>query len=186
MNERLKVLLARQDELDNFIIKSQGIEPLTQDLFLNRLVAATVEMAEFANELRFFKHWSNKGASARSVYLEEYVDLLHFLLSLTNQVTRITGEFVDVDFDYDTPKEAESKVIMARLINEDVLFFNAMIADLYTSYCVDEPKMMVESLKVAWNIFIEIGVLLQMSNDEVESAYNAKYEKNIERQKSGY
>ena len=37
---------------------------------------------ELANETRSFKFWSTKGPSANEIILEEYVDSIHFLLSL--------------------------------------------------------------------------------------------------------
>lgn len=47
-------MLKRQEELDNHIIKKKGLEG--QDLFPNTVLALQVELAEFANEGRWFKH----------------------------------------------------------------------------------------------------------------------------------
>ncbi len=49
---------------------------------LKRDLALTIELAELANETRCFKYWSSKGPSEREVILEEFVDSIHFLLSL--------------------------------------------------------------------------------------------------------
>lgn len=46
------------------------------------MLALLVEIGELANETRCFKYWSNKPASEREVILEEYVDGLHFILSI--------------------------------------------------------------------------------------------------------
>ena len=47
-----------------------------------KMLALLVEIGELANETRCFKYWSNKPASEREVILEEYVDGLHFILSI--------------------------------------------------------------------------------------------------------
>jgi dimeric dUTPase (all-alpha-NTP-PPase superfamily) len=49
-------MLQMQKELDARIIKDKGLEG--QDLFPNTVLALQVELAEFANEGRWFKHWS--------------------------------------------------------------------------------------------------------------------------------
>jgi dimeric dUTPase (all-alpha-NTP-PPase superfamily) len=56
-NINLEKMLSMQKELDERIIKDKGLEG--QDLFPNTVLALQVELAEFANEGRWFKHWSN-------------------------------------------------------------------------------------------------------------------------------
>jgi len=75
----LQQLFTMQKELDHFIEKTQKIE---RDVFKEKGLALMVELAELANETRCFKFWSTKGPSAREVILEEYVDSIHFILSL--------------------------------------------------------------------------------------------------------
>ena len=41
-----------------------------------------MEFGEFANATRCFKYWSNKPSEAQDIVLDEYVDGLHFFLSL--------------------------------------------------------------------------------------------------------
>jgi dimeric dUTPase (all-alpha-NTP-PPase superfamily) len=53
----LEKMLSMQKELDERIIKDKGLEG--QDLFPNTVLALQVELAEFANEGRWFKHWSS-------------------------------------------------------------------------------------------------------------------------------
>jgi dimeric dUTPase (all-alpha-NTP-PPase superfamily) len=50
-------MLSMQKELDEKIIKEKGLEG--KDLFPNTVLALQVELAEFANEGRWFKHWSS-------------------------------------------------------------------------------------------------------------------------------
>ena len=49
-----------------------------------RIMAFMVELGEFANETRCFKYWSVKPSSEKEVVLEEYIDGIHFILSLYN------------------------------------------------------------------------------------------------------
>ncbi|MDR0675008.1 MAG: dUTP diphosphatase [Mycoplasmataceae bacterium] len=46
-------------------------------------LALFTELAELANEVRSFKFWSIKPSSDKSVILEEYVDGIHFISSLS-------------------------------------------------------------------------------------------------------
>lgn len=75
----IQQLFMMQKELDNFIEQTQNIQ---QDVFQEKGLALMVELAELANETRCFKFWSTKGPSAQEVILEEYVDSIHFILSL--------------------------------------------------------------------------------------------------------
>ncbi|MGQ8924303.1 dUTP diphosphatase, partial [Bacillus halotolerans] len=95
----LQKMFEMQKALDERIIKEKGLEG--QDLLPNLILALQVELAECANEWRGFKHWSNdrepriclidkKGQTAKEYYknplLEEYVDCLHFILSIGNRL----------------------------------------------------------------------------------------------------
>src|SRR6185437_10161779 len=72
-------LFTMQRELDTFIQTNQDVK---RDVFKEKGLALVVELAELANETRCFKFWSTKGPSERAVILEEYVDSIHFILSL--------------------------------------------------------------------------------------------------------
>src|SRR3954454_6608730 len=73
-------LFQMQKGLDNHIEEKHRLED--EDLFSRKILALFVELGELANETRCFKFWSVKPASARSVILEEFVDGIHFILSL--------------------------------------------------------------------------------------------------------
>ncbi|MCY7581466.1 MULTISPECIES: dUTP diphosphatase [Bacillus] len=53
----LEKMFKMQAELDNRIIREKGLEG--QDLLPNTYVALITELGEFANEGRWFKHWSD-------------------------------------------------------------------------------------------------------------------------------
>lgn len=74
------LLFSKQEKLDRYITEKQQLT--NANLFEERMLALLVELGELANETRCFKFWSKKEASPRRIVLEEYVDNIHFLLSL--------------------------------------------------------------------------------------------------------
>lgn len=99
----IEELYEMQKVLDARIMAEKGLEG--KSLLPNTVLALQVEICELANEWRGFKHWSNDqeprtrkirttrfdtelGAERGEVYnplLEEYVDCLHFFLSIAHQ-----------------------------------------------------------------------------------------------------
>src|SRR5690625_1594587 len=69
-----------QRNLDKYIESNHQLEG--QDLIEEKMLALLVELGEMANETRCFKFWSTKGKSDQGIILEEYVDNIHFLLSI--------------------------------------------------------------------------------------------------------
>ncbi|MGG0092003.1 dUTP diphosphatase [Bacillus altitudinis] len=61
----LEKMFQMQAELDNRIIREKGLEG--QDLLPNTYVALITELGEFANEGRWFKHWSDKKGPKRKL-----------------------------------------------------------------------------------------------------------------------
>ena len=76
---QLTKLYSMQRGLDSYIQQQRDEQ---SDVFLEKGLALLVELAELANETRCFKFWSLKGPSENTIILEEYVDSIHFLLSL--------------------------------------------------------------------------------------------------------
>src|SRR5690625_3469324 len=73
-------LFNMQRQLDNYITEQHDL--YEQNLFEERFLALLVELGELANETRCFKFWSVQDKSDASIILEEYVDNIHFLLSI--------------------------------------------------------------------------------------------------------
>src|SRR5206468_12486735 len=92
----LAKLFEMQKALDERIVMEKGLEG--QDLLPQKILALQVELGECANEWRGFKYWSNNRQQRikaierdfvkewdeieRNPLLEEYVDCLHFILSI--------------------------------------------------------------------------------------------------------
>src|SRR3954447_25518100 len=77
---QLEKLFRMQQALDQHIEKKHGLQE--EDLFSRKVLALLVELGELANETRCFKFWSIKPSSEKSIVLEEFVDGIHFILSL--------------------------------------------------------------------------------------------------------
>lgn len=91
----LRDLYTMQYDLDKYVIKTKNLELFNPKTRLtNTILAMMVETGEFANEVRSFKHWTTKPMSDKSIVMEEYVDILHFFLSIGNQLN-FTAEEVE-------------------------------------------------------------------------------------------
>ena len=91
-------LLDKQRQLDDYIIKSKDLHLDPKQRLTNTILAMMVETAELANEIRCFKHWSTKGPSEKDIVIDEYVDVLHFFLSIANQLGYTAR---DIQYAYD-------------------------------------------------------------------------------------
>nr|WP_025783742.1 dUTP diphosphatase [Sporosarcina sp. D27] len=157
-------LFHMQQELDSYI---QAQHDLTgRNLFEDKVLALLVELSELANETRCFKFWSLKGSSARSVVLEEYVDSIHFLLSLG--IVKDLTNFNEWRFD----TSSDSLTTTFLKTNQAVLEFG------------QHPDM--ATYTGLWNQYGTLAEKLGFSLKEIYDAYIEKNEKNYERQKTGY
>ena len=159
----LEELFKMQEELDSFIQSNNG---LNEDLFEKKGLALIVELAELANETRAFKFWSSKGPSERHVILEEYVDSIHFLLSL--------GIEKNLNGLEEWPKPLNRDDLTGLFIqtNKSILEF------------MESPGM--PAYQKVWSCYGAIAEVLGFSYEEVLAAYIAKNSKSDDRQKDGY
>lgn len=158
----LKKLFKMQRELDAFIEETQNI---TYDVFQEKGLALLVELAELANETRCFKFWSTKGPSERAVILEEFVDSIHFLLSLGIMRSLTVEEWPEV----------EEKAELTPLFIETTVAATSFIS---------MPTQ--ESYDKLWYLYGKLAYNLSFTAEDILDAYLAKNEKNYERQRSGY
>lgn len=78
----IKELLEKQKQLDEYITKKFDPTMYQRDFLICRLLALQVEVSELANATRCFKYWSEKPSESKKRVLDEYADVLHFLLSI--------------------------------------------------------------------------------------------------------
>lgn len=164
----LSKLFEMQKVLDDRIIREKGVEG--QDLLPNTILALQVELGELANEWRGFKHWSNDREPRREKMLVEYVDCLHFILSLN------LSENPDIPYDhpwytYDLD-DGETVVLQFQRCFDDISQFH-IDGDVYNIH-----ELMRD--------FLSLGRILGFTWDEIEQAYMAKNAVNHERQATGY
>lgn len=159
----LNKLFIMQQSLDEYIQSNKRVK---EDIFYKKGLALLVELAELANETKCFKFWSEKGPSERSVILEEYVDSIHFLLSL--------GIEKNLQHIQEWPSEKRNGDL-------STLFLTTSKA----IHCFLENPA-IEEYKEVWIQYGAIAEKLGFTNEEIINAYISKNEKNYERQRSGY
>lgn len=192
----LTKLFETQAKLDEHIMQEHP-ELRGQNNLDWKLLALQVELGECANEWRGFKKWSkdqeprtevltdnpdktdkNKPWLMRNLLLEEYVDCLHFILSIglelgannwmnlsdypmVNVSGDITLQFLDV--------HSKTLKVVEEIIRMEL-----------------EPKEIRNLFTKAFESFLQLGAKLGFSWEQVEEAYNAKNKVNHERQNAGY
>jgi dimeric dUTPase (all-alpha-NTP-PPase superfamily) len=157
-------LYSMQRELDHHIEEKHNLGE--EDLFERKLLALLVELGELANETRCFKFWSVKPPSKEEVILEEYVDGLHFLLSIGLELNMT-----------DLPK---FHVLDAsdRLTEQFLTIF-----DEASSF---KDSLSVESYLRLFKYYLQLGKSLGFSMEQIYHAYVSKNEVNHIRQSQGY
>ncbi|MFL0582199.1 dUTP diphosphatase [Solibacillus silvestris] len=159
---QFRQLFEKQRQLDRFIEENQQVQ---KDVFAEKGLALLVELSELANETRCFKFWSTKGPSKRAVLLEEYVDSVHFMLSLGNM-----RGFLLEEWPFLKVKQELTET-----------FLNATQTIL--TFLQHQKK---ENYRAMWEQYSIIAYNLDFSIDDVLHAYELKNEKNYERQRNGY
>lgn len=156
-------LFSMQQELDRRIEEGHGL--VDENLIDRKILALQVELAELANETRCFKFWSLKPPAPKDVILEEYVDGIHFLLSL------------GIEIGYTGPIEAQGACGHGMVEQFNALF--EMISGLRNNQTTDEY------VKV-FGCFLTLGEELGFTMEDIQHAYMKKNEVNHERQETGY
>jgi dimeric dUTPase (all-alpha-NTP-PPase superfamily) len=156
-------LFAMQFDLDEYIKKNHQLENDT--FFEEKFLALLVELGELANETRCFKYWSMKKSSDREIVLEEYVDNIHFILSLG----------IEKQYQFSNVTVKPSNLTKTKQFNK--VFLKAI--QFYETQTEENYIQMVES-------YLQLANLLGFTENDIFAAYIEKNEVNYERQKSGY
>lgn len=178
-----------QKEIDDRIIKEKGLEG--QDLLPNLILALQVELAECANKWRGFKHWSNdrepricvidkKGQTAKEYYknplLEEYVDCLHFILSIGNRIGFNNDATIQQIMRRAEERELETNIGIGKAFSH----LMSLVFGFYFS--IEDDWTYVKSFER----FLNLGKLLGFASEQIEAAYMEKNAVNHQRQREGY
>ena len=156
-------LYQKQAELDQRIADNHHVSYETTRE--RRILALFVEIGEFANATRCFKYWSNKPSEAQDIVLDEYVDGLHFFLSL--------------GIDIKTNKKTYHFTKRAENLTKQVL-------EVYRLASIFYKKQDEKSYIKAFQAFINIVPLLKVRWSTIEKAYYKKLGENYTRQDNNY
>ena len=159
----LNKLYIKQAELDQRIADNHHVSYETTRE--RRILALLVEIGEFANATRCFKYWSNKPSEAQDVVLDEYVDGLHFFLSLG----------IDIKVNKKTYNYTKHADNLTKQVLETY-----RLASLF--YKRQDEKAYIK----AFQAFINIVPLLKVRWSTIEKAYYKKLGENYSRQDNNY
>ncbi|MEH7010591.1 dUTP diphosphatase [Neobacillus niacini] len=162
---QLEKLFRMQQALDQHIEEKHALQ--NEDLFNRKVLALLVELGELANETRCFKFWSIKPSSEKSVVLEEFVDGIHFILSLG-----IECGFQNLDYTLEIEPSTVNTTEQFLLIYEKVNVFKESKNDI--------------DFKTLFESYLQLGTLLGITYEEMEKAYFTKNEVNYQRQQNNY
>ncbi|MBT2600964.1 MULTISPECIES: dUTP diphosphatase [unclassified Oceanobacillus] len=182
----LNKLMTIQADLDKHIEQKKGLEG--HDLLDKKILALQVELGELANEWRGFKFWSEdqesrgynlytegNGVEQKNPLLEEYVDCLHFILSIG----------LELNINIESLKEhCKPKKMLDT--TDHFLWTNKKLLDLYENIR-DRNSSKVGLLYLnLFNSLVGLGELLGFTTEQIEQAYLDKNKVNHARQESGY
>ena len=98
----VKELLKMQKSFDRYLAAKQigqasneKLDEWNRSVLDKKLLALSVEVGELANATRCFKYWSEKENEGTERILDEFADVLHFLLSVANSL-----EFTSEDIEH--------------------------------------------------------------------------------------
>ncbi|WP_053218963.1 dUTP diphosphatase [Virgibacillus senegalensis] len=156
-------LFETQRRLDEHIQTNNQIKP--DEVFEKKVLALLVEIGELANEARSFKFWSKKPKSEPAIILEEYVDGLHFILSLG----------LASGYRYD------SETVHTSRMDETSLFLK--VYERSITFKQDPSEINYRQL---FTSFLQLGHQLGFSEEAIQDAYDKKNKVNHQRQQQGY
>lgn len=92
--DRLKIIWDRQKKFDDIVFKNAGVT--REGTTLHRKIALVAEIGEMFNEHPDFKCWKkHKNTEVTDALKEEFVDVLHFLISLGIDIFRDEQEMFE-------------------------------------------------------------------------------------------
>ena len=163
----LETLFEMQGKLDsNILWKHPHLKE--EDLLTKKVLAAQVELGELANEWRGFKFWSGD-QKRRYKTLEEFVDVLHFVLSIGIELGYQTNA-VSL-FEKEPPKD----------INEHFIALNLGLGII--AFKKNVNKWHYQEILIST---LQLGIELGYTPEEIKEAYIDKNGINIVRQSEGY
>lgn len=163
---RLNDIVEMQKVLDGRILTS--FNKTSKETVLNRILAMMVELGELANETRCFKYWSKKGPAEREVILEEYVDGIHFIVSLGNEI----------NFNF-----SEQEIFGVKAFDTEM---TQSFITIFKRVCEISENLNDSNFEILFKDYISLGYQLGFSKEDIFGAYESKNKVNHERQENNY
>ncbi len=163
--EMFEELFQLQKELDERILKEHELH--NENLMDRKIMALLVELGELANETRCFKFWSKKPPADRDVILEEYVDGIHFILSLGLDLNVVNKLNLGIG-------------------NQQIFGLVDQFHVVYKSINELRENQQLQQYQKVFNEYLILGDLLGFSWKDIKEAYISKNEVNHQRQDQGY
>ncbi|WP_078545192.1 dUTP diphosphatase [Litchfieldia alkalitelluris] len=160
----LHTLYKMQSVLDQHIVEQHQLQK--ESLFDRKVLALLVELGELANETRSFKYWSLKPPASETIILEEFVDGVHFILSLGIELG-YTKEEIHINSNQSSTA-----------VDQFLLIFQRVTKLQETRSKEDFVKLVQDYFSLAYH--------LGFTQEQIIDAYVAKNEVNFKRQEQGY
>lgn len=152
-----------QTILDERILTEKGL--VSSDTINSRFLALLVELGEFTNKQRCFKYWSNKLAEPKIVLLDEYIDCLHFLISLSISL------------------EIDLKIYQFKKLEQELL---DLIIMTFSQTIKVQKEQNQANFYLLYDYFFNIAIKLGWTADDIYNAYLLKNNTNHKRQDNNY
>jgi dimeric dUTPase (all-alpha-NTP-PPase superfamily) len=179
----LSKLFEMQKALNALIIKEKGLQG--QDLFRNTVLALHVEIGEMTNEWQGFKHWKTN-PQPKPKLLEEYIDCLHFFLSIAIQKGWEGAMYLCEDAIWEAKENGLDGGITG-LILELVYYLSKAQMEKPKPSGIMEYQTDEYNFRTAWYLFVVLGLVgFDFTLEQIEAAYMEKNAINHKRQETGY
>lgn len=169
----LTKLFEVQRGLDAEIEKNHPVQP-GEDRLDKVMLALQVELSECCNSWRGFKFWSIN-QKAKDDVLEEFVDVVHFVLSLGNRL----GVNIEVLKGFCHPSNMRDEL-------DSFMWANKKLLMLYENNRDKNKKENPVYYMHLFNAVMGIGERLGFTFEQIEKAYLSKNQTNYDRQANGY
>lgn len=177
LSKKLLALLVEIGETANewrgFKFWSNDQKPRTESEIVCESCRALGYIAD-CDELGDCAKCNNTGQITRNPLLEEYVDCLHFILSIGNELEIENIVAIEQLLKFESYENRKVQFVFEKLYLEVSLMLD------------DTKSVAIEYYPYAFQWFLELGWLLGFTWQQIEQAYYEKNKTNFERQKNGY
>ena len=163
IEQHIYELSLKQDSLDQRIYQEHKIV-INNELLKKKVRAFRIEVCEFHNCVEDFKYW--KKHKGKEGVAEEYIDGLHFLLSIGVMQNYPKREIV--------PRVLHSNDISEQLDEVHLTITQFLMSGSFNDYLL------------LFRLYLGAAEIMEYTEEFILEEYNKKYIKNLNRVKVGY